>query len=81
VRAREVEALANAMIEDGRAPKTVRNVISFHYSIFEEAISRGLIRENPVRHATRPGRRRSGDAAPDLRFLTIEELDRSARDP
>jgi integrase len=75
VRARDVEALANAMIEDGRAPKTVRNVISFLYSIFEEAMSRGLVRENPVRHATRPGRRRRGDAAPDLQFLTIEELE------
>ena len=70
-----VEALATAMLKDGRAPKTVRNVLTFLHSVFEEALDRGLIRENPVRRATRPGRRRAGDAKTDLQFLSVEELE------
>lgn len=70
-----VETLATAMLKDGRAPKTVRNVLTFLHSVFEEAIDRGLIRENPVRRATRPGRRRTGDAKADLQFLSVEELE------
>ena len=71
----DIEALASAMLDRGLAPKTVRNVMTFLHSIFEHAIDRRLIRENPVRRATRPGRRRQGDANPDLQFLTVEELD------
>ncbi|HEY1740475.1 MAG TPA: site-specific integrase [Acidimicrobiia bacterium] len=70
-----VEALASGMLRNGRSPKTVRNVMTFLHSIFEEALDRRLIRENPVRRATRPGRRRLGDARSDLQFLTVEELD------
>jgi integrase len=70
-----VEALATAMLKTGRAPKTVRNVMTFLHSVFEEALDRGLIRENPVRRATRPGRRRTGDATADLQFLSVEELE------
>jgi integrase len=70
-----IEALASSMLDRGRAPKTVRNVMTFLHSIFEHAIDRRLIRENPVRRASRPGRRRKGDANPDLHFLTVEELD------
>jgi len=33
-----VEALASAMLSDGRAPKTVRNVVSFLHSILEHSI-------------------------------------------
>jgi integrase len=71
----QVEALASAMLRDGRSPKTVRNVLSFLHSIFEHAIERGWARENPVRRAVRPGRRRQGDLDPDLQFLTLEELE------
>ena len=70
-----VETLAGSMLRDGLSPKTVRNVMTFLHSIFEHALDRGAIRENPVRRATRPGRRRQGDTNPDLQFLTIEELD------
>jgi len=71
----QVEALATTMLEKKLAPKTVRNVLSFLYSVFEHAIDEDWCTENPVRRATRPGRRRSGDVAPDLQFLTVEELD------
>jgi integrase len=70
-----IEALAGAMLKNGLAPKTVRNVMTFLHSVFEHAVDRGAISENPVRRATRPGRRRQGDTNPDLQFLTIEELD------
>ena len=49
--------------------------LSFVHSIFEHAIDRGWARENPVRRATRPGRRRHGDIDPDLQFLTLGELE------
>jgi integrase len=70
-----VEALARAMLDAKLSPKSVRNVLSFLHSIFEHAIDRRLTGENPVRRATRPGRRRQGDADPDLQFLTLEELE------
>ena len=70
-----VEALAAAMLEKKLSAKTVRNTLSFLHSVFEHAIEEGWCHENPVRRATRPGRRRSGDVAPDLQFLTVEELD------
>jgi hypothetical protein len=70
-----VEALAGAMLDRKLAPKNVRNVLTFLHSVFEHAIDRRLITENPVRRATRPGRRRKRDANPDLQFLTVEELE------
>ena len=71
----DVEGLAAAMLKSGRAPKTVRNVLTFLHSVFEHALDRSLAAENPVRRATRPGRRREGDRSPDLQFLSVEELD------
>jgi integrase len=50
-------------------------VITFLYSIFEHAIANGWCRDNPVRGAARPKRRRSGDARPDLQFLSVSELE------
>jgi integrase len=70
-----VEALGTAMLEKKLAPKTVRNTLSFLHSVFEHAIDEGFSKENPARRAVRPGRRRSGDADPDLQFLTVDELD------
>ncbi|HEY1690343.1 MAG TPA: site-specific integrase [Solirubrobacteraceae bacterium] len=70
-----VEAVASAMLADGLSPKTIRNVVSFLHSIFEHAIERGWAQENPARRASRPGRRRKGDANPDLQFLTLDELE------
>jgi integrase len=70
----QVEALADAMLASGLSPKTVRNVLSFLYSVFEEARRRGWARENPVRAAAKPRRRRQGDAKPDLQFLSVREL-------
>ena len=71
----DIEAVAQPMLSNGLSPKTVRNVLTYVYSVFEYAIERGLVSANPVRHVTRPGRRRQGDVSPDLRFLTVEELE------
>jgi integrase len=49
--------------------------LTFLHSVFEHAMGRGWARENPVRHAARPRRRRASDADPDLRFLSVPELD------
>jgi integrase len=70
-----VEAMAEAMLANQLSPKTVRNVLTFLHGVFEHAIDRGWCTENPVRRASRPRRRRAGDAEPDLRFLTLSELD------
>jgi integrase len=75
VRTAHIEALAGALLKRGLSPKTVRNTLSFLHSIFEHAIERGWRTDNPARRATRPGRRRRGDANPDLKFLTLEELE------
>jgi integrase len=71
----DVETVAAAMLDAGLAPKTVRNVITFMHSVFEHAIDRGWSTQNPVRRASRPKRRRAGDANPDLQFLTVPELE------
>jgi integrase len=70
----DVEALARSMLRRGLAPKSVRNVITFLLSIFGLAVDRGWCVTNPVARAARPRRRRSGDASPDLQFLTVDEL-------
>jgi hypothetical protein len=43
------------------------------HSIFEHAVDKKWAVENPVRHATRPKRRRQNDADPDLEYLILEE--------
>jgi integrase len=71
----EIEGLARSMLRAGLAPKTVRNVITFLHGAFALAVERGWCMTNPVTRAARPRRRRSGDASPDLQFLTVPELE------
>jgi integrase len=71
----DVERLGRAMLARGLAPKTVRNVMTFLHSVFALALANEWIERNPVAAAARPKRRRQGDANPDLRFLTVEQLD------
>ena len=72
---RDVEQLGESLIEKGLSPKTVRNTLTFLNGVFEHAIDLEWTRENPVRRAARPRRRRANDADPDLQFLTLEELE------
>jgi integrase len=69
-----VEAVGTAMLARGLAPKTTRNVLSFLHSILEQARRLGWIDANPAALAARPRRRRTNDADPDLRFLTVEQV-------
>jgi integrase len=71
----DVERLGRAMLAKGRAPKTVRNVMTFLHAIFTLAVDSEWAPRNPVARAVRPRRRREGDADPDLQFLTLPELD------
>jgi integrase len=70
----DVEVFSASLLKEGLAPKTVRNILGFLHQIFEHGIARKLIRDNPVRHAEKPGRQKSG-ANPDLQFLTVSELE------
>src|SRR5204862_6252939 len=72
---RDVERLGESLIANGLAPKTVRNTLTFLHGVFEHAIDLEWTRDNPVRRAARPRRRRANDANPDLQFLTLEELE------
>jgi integrase len=76
VRPSDVEGVARAMLARGLAPKTVRNTMTFLSGAFSWAIEEGWVPANPVTRAVRPRRRRHGDADPDLRFLTLPELER-----
>jgi integrase len=76
VTTRDVERLASSILERGSSPKTVRNVMTFLFSVFALAVKQGWAPTNPVADAARPKRRRARDADPDLQFLTPPELDR-----
>jgi integrase len=62
------------LLKRGLAPKSVRNIMGFLHAVFEHGIDRGWVRENPVRRAEKPGKRRLG-ANPDLQFLSITDLE------
>ena len=70
----DVERLVRSMLRRGLAPKTVRNVMSFLHSVFALGVAKGWCETNPVFYAAKPKRRR-GDSNPDLRFLTVWQLD------
>jgi hypothetical protein len=54
-------------------------MLGFLHQVFEHAIALKLIRDNPVRHAEKPGGKRAG-ANPDIQFLTVGELEAVIRE-
>jgi len=60
VKPEDVERLASRMLARGSSPKTVRNVMTFLYSVFELSVKTGWAPANPVADAARPRRRRQG---------------------
>jgi integrase len=70
----DVEAFGTALLKDGLASKSVRNILGFLHSVFEHGIDRGWLRENPARRAEKPRRGRTG-ANPDIQFLSVSELE------
>jgi integrase len=71
----DVERLGEGLLGRGLSPKTVRTVLTYLHGVFEHAIDLEWTRENPVRRAAKPRRRRAGDINPDLHFLTLDELE------
>lgn len=47
IKAPDIEAVAQRMLSRGLSPKTVRNVLTYVYSVFEYAIERGLVARIP----------------------------------
>ncbi|MFN8132623.1 MAG: site-specific integrase [Solirubrobacteraceae bacterium] len=73
VHRRDVEAMSAQLLARGLSPKTVSNTLKILHGVFEHAIDLEWTADNPVRRAARPRHVRESD--PDLRFLTIEELE------
>lgn len=74
VHRRDIEAMsAQLLLRDELSPKTVSNTLKILHGVFEHAIDLEWTNDNPVRRAARPRHVRESD--PDLRFLTVEELE------
>ncbi|MBA2638055.1 MAG: tyrosine-type recombinase/integrase [Solirubrobacterales bacterium] len=73
VHRRDVEAMSAKLLKSGLAPKTVANTLKILHGVFEHAIDLEWTNDNPVRRAARPKHVR--ETNPDLRFLTVEELE------
>jgi len=54
------------------APKTIKNVLGSLHSIFDYAMPKGWVGENPCRLVEKPT---THDSNPDIRFLTVAELE------
>jgi integrase len=66
----DVTRFVGRMRRAGLSPKTTRNVLSTLHSVFQLAIRRRWVHENPCRYVERPAAEPSGD----IRFLTHEDL-------
>ena len=56
----------------GLSIKTITNHLNFAHGVFRFAVKRGLATSNPVAAADRP---RVNHVDPDIRFLSVEELE------
>jgi len=68
----DVDAFAAALEREGLAPNSRINTLNLLGSTFDLAVQRGWAVTNPVRGVQRP---RGGSADPDIRYLTMEEVD------
>jgi integrase len=71
IRREDVERLLAQLRRDGLAPKSILNFLGFLNGVFEFAIRRGQLRDNPVRHVDRPQKQPGSE----VRFLALEELE------
>jgi integrase len=69
---RDVEGFADALARKGMAANSRVNTLNLLSSMFELAVDRGWAVRNPVRGVPRP---RGGSADPDIRYLTMEEVE------
>jgi integrase len=66
-----VEAFIFAKLAEGKAPKSVRNYVGLLHSILNHGVKRGWCESNSAALVERP--RAASD--PDIRFLTLDELE------
>jgi integrase len=66
-----VEAFIYAKLEEGKAPKSIRNYVGLLHSIFDHASKRGWCQRNPVAGVDKP----RTESNPDIRFLALDELE------
>jgi integrase len=72
IRRSDVEAFATAIERKGLAPNSRINALNLLGATFELAVRRRWMVANPVRGVDRP---RGGSADPDIRYLTMEEVE------
>jgi integrase len=72
VSAVEVESYISVKLREGRSRKTIEHHLGLLSSIFRYAVRHGHARVNPFDAAERP---RQQKVDPDIRYLTIEELE------
>jgi len=68
----DVEAFMRHQRDRGLATSTITNHVNYLNSIFAYAVKRSLVATNPVAYADKP---RAPRADPDIKFLTVEELE------
>jgi integrase len=66
-----VEAFIYAKLDEGKAAKSIRNYLGLLHSILDHGLRRGWCQHNPVALVERP----RADRDPDIRFLTVTELE------
>ena len=66
-----VEAFIYTKLDEGKAPKSIRNYLGLLHSIFDHGVKRGWCVTNPVALVEKP----RSDRDPDIRFLTLAELE------
>ncbi len=68
----DVERFMSRLRRKGLAPKSVKNYLSTLHSVFDYALRKRWIGENPCRLVNKP---KTDDSDPDIRFLTLDELE------
>ena len=66
-----VEAFIYSKLDEGKAPKSIRNYLGLLHSVFAHGIKRGWCESNPVASVDKPRDQRDRD----IRFLTLAELE------
>jgi integrase len=68
----DVERLMARLQKKGLAPKTIKNVLGSLHSIFDYALAKRWVAENPCRLVDKP---ETEDSDPDIKFFTLDELE------
>lgn len=66
-----VEAFIYAKLDEGKAPKSIRNYLGLLHSILDHGVKRGWCSTNPVALVEKP----RSDRNSDIRFLSVAELE------